>query len=211
MVVNGFGSVATATVAVVFATTKFREGAWIVLILTPVLVTVFFAIHHHYKDVAHNLSLDGFPGIPQRHRRHRVIMPISGVHQGTLQGLQYARLLSDDVTAVHVSLDAAETAKVKAKWAIWGEGARLVILDSPYRLFAEPLLKYLQPIIDNQQPTEAITIVVPQFIPAKAWHNALHMHTAQVLREELLLHPGVVVTDVPYVLDGRPAVKASAR
>jgi hypothetical protein len=132
-------------------------------------------------------------------------MPISGVHQGTLYGLRYARLLSDDVTAVHVSLDPAETEKVKAKWSTWGEGARLVILESPYRLFVEPLLTYLQPMIDAQQPDETITIVVPQFIPSKPWHNVLHMRTADVLRDELLQHSGVVVIDVPYRLaeDGR--------
>jgi len=97
-------------------------------------------------------------------------------------------------------MDPAETEKVKAKWFVWGEGARLVILDSPYRLFVEPLLKYLQPLIDSQQPNETITIVVPQFIPGKPWHNALHMRTADLLRDELLLHSGVVVTDVPYQL-----------
>lgn len=205
MVVNAFGSAATAIVAVVFATTKFREGAWIVLILTPVLVTIFFAIHRHYKGVARRLTLDKFPGIPERQSRHRVIVPISGVHQGTLHALRYARLLSEDVTAIHVSMDPAETAKVKAKWSTWGGGARLVVLDSPYRLFVEPLLKYLQPMIDNRQPNETMTIVVPQFIPARPWHNVLHMRTADVLRNELLQHSGVVVTDVPYRLaeDGR--------
>ncbi len=200
MIINGFGSVCTATVAIVFATTKFLEGAWIVLILTPVLVTIFFAIHRHYRDVARHLTLAGFGGIPDRTTRHRVIMPISGVHQGTLEGLHYARLLSDDVTAVHVSIDPAETEKIRKKWVAWGSGARLVILDSPYRLFIEPLLRYLEGIINNKQPNETITIVVPQFIPAKRWHNALHMRTAEVLRNELLSKPGVVVTDVPYSL-----------
>jgi hypothetical protein len=198
MVINGFGSLCTATVAVVFATTKFLEGAWIVLILTPVLVTIFFAIHHHYRDLASHLSLSGYSGIPDRSTRHRVIMPISGVHQGTLDGLHYARLLSDDVTVVHVSIDPVETEKVQKKWMKWGAGSRLVVLDSPYRLFVEPLLRYIEGIIDNKQPNETITIVVPQFIPAKFWHNALHMRTADVLRKELLSKSGVVVTDVPY-------------
>jgi amino acid transporter len=204
LVVNGIGAIATAVVAVVFATTKFREGAWIVLVLTPALVTLFFGIHRHYKGVARSLTLDDFPGLPNRHMRHRVIMPISGVHQGTLHGLLYAQMLSDDVTAVHVSMDPTETAKVKAKWASWGGGARLVVVDSPYRLFVEPLLTYLEPIIANKQPNEMITIVVPQFIPAKPWHKALHMRTAEVLRDELLQHSGVVVTDVPYRLANAP-------
>jgi amino acid transporter len=201
MVINGFGSLCTAMVVVVFAITKFREGAWIVLILTPLLVMLFFSIHRHYNTLARRLTLVGFGGLPARHARHRVLMPISGVHQGTLEGLRYARLLSDDVTVVHVSIDPVETEKVQKKWLTWGEGTRLVILDSPYRLFLEPLLRYLEDIIDSRQPNETITIVVPQFIPSKTWHNALHMRTADLLRKQLLSKSGVVVTDVPYRLD----------
>ena len=198
MLINGFGALCTAIVMIVFAVTKFTEGAWVVLILIPIMVTIFFTIHHHYKDLASHLSLDKFGGLPARQTRHRVIMPVSGIHQGALEALRYAKLLSDDVTAVHVSLDPAETEKVQKKWKTWGEGTRLVILDSPFRLFVEPLLEYLEDIIDNRQPNETITIVVPQFMPSKRWHYALHMRTAEVLRQELLSKHGVVVTDVPY-------------
>ena len=198
MFVNGFGSICTAIVMIVFAVTKFREGAWIVLIIIPLLVSLFFTIHRHYKDLAGHLTLDKFSGLPARQTRHRVIMPLSGVHQGTLEALHYAKLLSDDVTAIHISLDPAETDKVQKKWRTWGDGTRLVILDSPFRLFIEPLLEYIEEIIDHRQPNETITIVVPQFMPSKRWHYALHMRTADVLRQELLSKHGVVVTDVPY-------------
>lgn len=198
MFINGFGAVCTAIVMVVFAVTKFVQGAWVVLVLTPLLVLIFFTIHHHYRDLASHLTLAKFSGLPARHTRHRVIMPVSGIHQGTLEALRYAKLLSDDVTAVHVSIDPAETEKVQKKWKIWGEGNRLIVVDSPFRLLIEPLLKYIEEVIDNRQPNETITIVVPQFIPSKRWHNALHMRTANFLREELLSKPGVVVTDVPY-------------
>ena len=198
IVINGFGAVCTAIVMVVFAVTKFSEGAWIILILVPVLVTIFFTIHHHYKDLAVHLSLEKFIGLPARQTRHRVILPVSAVHQGALAALRYAKMLSDDVTVVHVSLDPAETEKVRKKWKKWGEGTRLVILDSPYRLFIEPLLEYIKDIDESGQPNETITIVVPQFIPSKRWHYALHMRTADVLRQELLSKPGVVVTDIPY-------------
>jgi amino acid transporter len=203
MVVNGVGAVATAIVMLVFAITKFREGAWVVIILIPILVLTFFRIHYHYKDLARSLSLDKFDGLPARQTRHRVIVPVSGVHQGTLEALRYARLLSSDVTAVHISIDAAETEKVKKKWVSWGEGTRLVILDSPYRLFIEPLLGYLEEVINHRQPNETITIVVPEFIPSRRWHNVLHMRTAELLRSELLSKPGVVVTDVPYQVKER--------
>jgi len=119
-------------------------------------------------------------------------------HGMPLEALRYAKLLSHDVTAVHVSIESEETEKVRKKWKTWGEGTRLVILDSPFRLFIEPLLEYLEEIIDNRQPNETITIVVPQFIPSKRWHQALHMRTADFLRQELLSKPGVVITDVPY-------------
>ncbi len=210
MFINGFGAVCTAVVMIVFAITKFREGAWIVLIVIPILVSIFFTIHRHYKDLAGHLTLNRFSGLPERHTRHRVIMPISAIHQGTLEALRYAKLLSDDVTAVHVSIDPAETEKVQKKWRMWGEGTRLVILDSPFRLFVEPLLAYLEGIIDQRQPNETITVVVPEFIPSKRWHNALHMRTANVLRQELLTKHGVVVTDVPYHMehaDGKEYMK----
>ena len=198
MAINSFGALCTAIVMIIFAVTKFREGAWVVLIVIPVLVKLFFTIHGHYKDLAAHLTLDKFSGLPARRTRHRVIMPVSGIHQGTMEALRYAKLLSDDVTAVHVSLDPDETAKVQKKWMTWGEGTRLVILDSPFRLFIEPLLEYVEELIDQRQSNETITIVVPQFIPSKRWHNTLHMRTANFLRQELLSKPGVVVTDVPY-------------
>jgi amino acid transporter len=198
MAINGFGAVCTAIVMVVFAFTKFREGAWIILILVPLLVTIFFGIHHHYKDLAAHLSLEKFCGLPARQTRHRVILPVSAVHQGALEALRYAKMLSDDVTAVHVSLDPAETEKVQKKWRKWGEGTRLVILESPFRLFVEPLLGYIKDVLESSQPNETITIVVPQFMPSKRWHYALHLRTAAVLRQELMSRPGVVVTVIPY-------------
>ncbi|HJQ14118.1 MAG TPA: APC family permease [Anaerolineales bacterium] len=198
MFINGFGALCTGIVMLIFAVTKFREGAWVVLIIIPVLVKLFFTIHGHYKDLASHLTLKRFSGLPARQTRHRVIMPVSAIHQGTLEALRYAKLLSDDVTAVHVSTEPEEAEKVQKKWKTWGEGTRLIILDSPFRLFLEPLLEYLEEIIDQRQPNETITIVVPQFIPSKRWHNALHMRTANFLRQELLSKPGVVVTDVPY-------------
>ncbi len=198
MAINGFGSVCTAIVMIVFALTKFKDGAYIVLILTPLLIGLFSLIHSHYSRLASRLSLENYGEPPPLMGRHRVIVPISNVHQGTLAALRYARMLSDDVTAVHVSIEPLETEKVQKKWETWGKGTRLVILDSPYRLFLEPLLGYLEEIIANRQPNETITIVVPQFIPTVQIYNVLHMRTADMLRKELLTRPGVVVTDVPY-------------
>jgi len=182
----------------VFAITKFRDGAYIVLLLLPILIGLFSMIHHHYSGVASRLSLENYGEPPPYTGRHRVIVPVSNLHQGTLAALRYANMLSDDVTAVHVSVEPADTLKVQQKWGTWGKSTRLVIVDSPYRLFLEPLLGYIEEIISSRQPNETITIVVPQFIPSKQVFNALHMQTADLLRKELLSKPGVVITDVPY-------------
>jgi amino acid transporter len=202
MIINGFGAICTALVMIVFAVTKFKEGAWVVLLLTPLLVTIFFSIHHHYKGLANKLSLENSGAIPPHQSRHRVIMPVSGVHQGTLAALSYARMLSDDVTAVHVAIDPAESEKVRKKWEKWGGGVRMVILNSPYRVFLEPLLGYIDEIAKRRQPGETITIVVPEFISTSRITAALHMNTAKLLRDQLKRQPGIVIIDVPYHVEG---------
>jgi amino acid transporter len=197
MAVNSFGAVCTAIVMMVFAVTKFTEGAWMVLLVIPVLVVMFFMIHRHYRDLARALSLEAH-GEPPRVARHRVIIPVGGVHRGTLAALRYARTLSSDITAVHVLVDEGDAEKLQRKWETWGEGVRLVLLDSPYRQFATPLVDYIEEMTMQRQPNEVITIVVPQFVPQKWWHNLLHNQTATLLRFLLITKPGVVVTDVPY-------------
>jgi amino acid transporter len=197
MIINGLGAVCTAVVAIIFAVTKFKDGAWVVIVLLPLMVIGFFAIHYHYKRLAKQLSLDN-----KRKRgivtHNRVIMPISGVHSGTLEALRFARTLSDDVTAIHISIDPAETEKLKIKWQSWGDGVRLVILPSPYRVFLEPLLEYIDKISEIQQTNDLITIVVPQFIPKHWWTNFLHTRTAESLRNALLHRENIVITEVPY-------------
>lgn len=200
MMINGFGAMCTAIVMLVFAVTKFRGGAWFVLILIPVIVIMLSRIHGHYAKLASRLSLEDY-GAPLRVNRQRVIMPISGVHRGSLAALRYALTLSDDITAVHVSVDPEEAELLKEKWETWGEGIRLVILESPFRLLIEPLLEYIEEVAESRQPNEIITIVVPQFIPKHWYNNLLHTQTAFMLRLALLFKPGIVITDVPYQTD----------
>jgi len=200
MIINGCGALSTLIVMFVFAITKFVDGAWMVLILIPLLVLMFASIHAHYKGLAHRLTLEDYAENPPI-TRHRVIMPVSSIHRGTLAALRYAQTLSDDVTAVHISTDPEEAEKVKAKWDEWGEGVRLVILESPYRTLLEPLLEYIEDIAYQRQPNEIITIIVPQFVPRRTIHNLLHTQTAFWLRAALLFKPGIVITDVPYQVD----------
>src|SRR5574337_251589 len=161
MAINSFGALCTAVVMLVFAMTKFADGAWIVILLVPILVAMFTAIHYHYRDLAAHLSLEQYGG-PPRISRQRVILAVSGVHRGTLAALRYARTISDDITAVHICTDSVEAETLNRKWESWGDGIRLVVLDSPYRLFLEPLLGYIEEIAARRQPNEIITIIVPQ-------------------------------------------------
>ncbi len=200
LVINAVGAVCTLIVTIVFAATKFRDGAWIIVLLVPALVLVFFRIHAHYERLARQLSLDEY-GPQLRMRRHRVILPIGGVHRGSLAALGYAKALSDDVTAVYIALDPAEAEKVRRKWETWGEGVRLVVLDSPYRLLIEPLLAYIDHIDGLRQPNETISIIVPQFVPKHWWSNALHTQTAMTLRAALMFRRGIVITSVPYQVE----------
>ncbi len=200
MVINGFGSVCTAVVVVVFAMSKFRDGAWIIVILIPSLVFVFSSIHGHYRRLASQLSLEKY-GAPPRIARHRVILLNSGVHRGTLAALRYARSLSDDLTAVHVSIDPVEAERLQRKWELWGDGTRLVILESPYRLMIEPLVDYIDSITAEQKPNETVTIVVPQFVPKRSQYSFLHTNTADTLRSILIRKPGIMITDVPYQVE----------
>lgn len=197
MVVNGFGAFTTLVVMFVFGITKFSEGAWIVIIIIPALVAIFFAIHHHYKLLAVNLTLDkGALSAPIR--RNRVLLLVSSVHQGSLAALRYARQLSPDVTAVHVSTDPIESEKLHAKWEKYGEGCRLVVLQSPYRLMIEPFLEYLAYLEEHQMENEIVTIVIPTFTAGSWWSQFLHMRTAETLRKVLREKKNLVIIEVPY-------------
>lgn len=201
MTINGFGAVLTVIVMLVFAVTKFHDGAYVVIFLIPLLVFIFWSIHNHYRHLAKRLSLRNYKGAPPRHPRHRVVLLVGGVHQGTLAALRYASLLSQDITAIHVSTNPDESERVRREWEWWGNGVRMVILDSPYRLLLEPLLSYIDQLDARRQPNEIITIVVPHFVPRHWWHNLLHTQTTFWLRMVLLFRPGIVITEVPYQIE----------
>lgn len=199
MLINGFGAVCTLVVMFVFGITKFSEGAWIIIIIIPALVFIFYTIHHHYKRLATNLSLETI-AMTTPFRRNRIILLVSGVHQGSLAALRYARHLSSDVTAVHISTEPSESEKLQAKWDKYGEGCRLVILQSPFRLMIEPLLEYLDHIEQHMEKDEILTIIIPTFTSKKWWTDFLHMRTAETLRKVLRNQENLVIIEVPYQL-----------
>jgi hypothetical protein len=195
---NGIGMVTTFGVLVIILVTRFTHGGWIVVILIPAIVWMFLRIHDHYQSTAAQLSLEDY-GAPPRIRRHRVVVPVAGVHRGVLEALNYARTLSNDVTAVYVETDPEATEKLREKWGRWGDGVRLEVLRSEYRSIIEPLIRYLDRV-DACQRDDVITVVMPQFLPSRWWHNILHNQTALLLRLALLFRRSTVVTDVPYRL-----------
>lgn len=200
MLINAFGALCTGMVTVVFGITNFVGGAWIVLVLIPILVVFFSAILRHYKNLARQLSLDDFHSLPVV-SRYRVILPISGVHKGSLSGLRFARSLSADVTAVYISTDDEEARKIQNKWDTWGEGTRLVIVKSPYRLLLEPLLEYIKALYQYRQHNEVFVVVMPQFVSSHWWTSLLHSQTAFLLRLSLLSYQGIAIIEVPYQVE----------
>jgi amino acid transporter len=199
LVINGIGAVATFVVLMIFIVTKFIHGAWIVVILIPLLVWLFLRIHRHYVDVAEQLSTEGLAGLRPIH--HEVIVPISGIHRGVIAALEYAKSIAPHhVTAVYVNLDDVATQKLREKWQQWGSGVNLVVVASPYRSLARPLFNYVDRV-RRSSPNVIITVVLPEFVPAKWWQNLLHNQNTLFLKGALLFKKGVVVTNVPYHLE----------
>jgi amino acid transporter len=196
--INGLGAVATAVVLVVIAAAKFTHGAWIVIVLIPMMTTVFRKIHEHYTGMAQQLSLQGFE--PQKPKEQIILVPVSGIHRGVVTALQYAKSLSPHVEAIYIDLDVEATEALRVMWGLWAGGTDLVILDSPYRSVLGPLIEYIDGV-ERQHPDAQITVVLPQVVPARWWHNLLHNQTAWLIKGALLFRKHVIViTDVPLHL-----------
>lgn len=199
LVINGIGAIVTFVVLMVFIVTKFLHGAWIVVVLIPLLVLMFLRIHKHYFQVAQQLSTEGLAELRPIH--HEVIVPISGIHRGVIAALEYAKSIAPrHVTAVYVNLDDEATQKLREKWQQWGSGVNLVVVASPYRSLLRPFLNYVDRV-KRSSHGDVITIVLPEFVPAKWWQNLLHNQNTLFLKGALLFKKGVVVTNVPYHLE----------
>ena len=199
IVVNAVGAVATFIVLCVFIATKFIHGAWIVVVVIPLLVFMFRAIHTHYVGVAKELSTEGLSEL--RPIKHTVIVPISGIHRGVVGALQYAKSIAPEhVQAVYVDFDEEATVKLREKWERWGAGVALVVLPSPYRELTRPLLRYIARL-ERKGENDIVTVVLPEFVPAKWWQHLLHNQSSLMLKGALLFKKGVIVTSVPYHLE----------
>lgn len=199
MVVNALGAVATLIVLMINGITKFREGAWVVIICIPLFVMLFLAVHRHYVRVAKQLSLDGFA--KPTPRDHQVIVLVSTLHRGTVQALEYAKSLAPGrVKALYVEFEEEKTAKLREKWQAWEPDIPLEVEHSNFRSILRPILRYLKRF-DETNPSDLVTIILPEFIPAHWWEYALHNQTAFFLKNALLLQRNKVVISIPYHLE----------
>jgi amino acid transporter len=194
---NGTGAATTGLVLTVIAATKFVDGAWIVVAILVLFIGTFLGIRSHYTEVARQLSLDDYEGPPPL--RHSVLVLVGDLHRGVVEALQYARTLSPEAKAVYVELDPERTRRLEEKWIKHGQGVPLVVLSSPYRSLLGPLLDYIDHL-QARNGRHVVTMVIPEFIPARWWQQLLHNQTALLIKGALLFRKNVVVTDVPYHL-----------
>jgi len=202
-IVNGTGAVTTSVVFVVLAMTKFRDGAWIVLLTIPILVFGFLAIHRHYQKVAsslrtRDLTIDDLSIVADV-----AVVPIADVHRGTLRALTYAKRLSKDVRAVCVTTSPEMHERILARWARFPEitdSIRLVCIDYEYRDVIHPLVDYIEQINNAEFPDKLTTVVIPEFVAESLWERLLHNQTAWRLRHELAQHRDIVLINVPFHL-----------
>jgi len=194
---NGIGAFVTGVVLLTLAVTKFTEGAWIVVLLIPTLVAAFLTVRRHYEEVAAQLSLEGFEPPPPM--TNTVLVLVGDIHRGVIKAIQYAQSLSPTAKAVFVEIDPERTRKLEEKWGKWGMGVPLIVLSSPYRSLLGPLLEYIDHLQKDDE-NHVVTIVLPEFIPARWWQLGLHNQTALLIKGAMLFRKNVTVTDVPYHL-----------
>ena len=205
MTINGIGALATGTTFIVIAFSKFTQGAWITILVIPLMVVVFLKIREHYQDVAGQLSLKGLPPSLKPAPPARIVIPISGVHRGIVDAVDFARGISQDITAVYIELQPGQAEHMRELWERWFPDVPLVVLDSPYRSIVSPLLDYLDEIDEEHHDGQLAAVVLPEFVPAKWWHSLLHNQTTWLLKTALLYRRRQhgfqrVIIDVPYHL-----------
>jgi amino acid transporter len=199
IVVNAVGAVATFIVLIIVGGTKFTSGAWVPLVVIPLIVLLFKSIKRHYATVAAGLAVS--PGFKPRRMNHTVVVLVGGVHRGVLEALAYARSLAPNhLVAVHVSSDEEDQERIEQRWEEFGIDVPLEIVYSPYRELTRPILRYIDEL-DARYENDVITVLLPEFVVSHWWGNLLHGQSALLLKGRLLFRKGTVVTSLPYHLE----------
>jgi amino acid transporter len=205
LVINGIGAVATAVVALIVGGTKFSEGAWISMIAMFVLALAFFSIYRHYTGVERKLEVPKGTIVEAAKRRKQVVLvPVDELNRATLLVVDYARAISPNVTALHITDDLERGQELRLEWESAVLDVPLVLIDSPYRSFVAPVQSYID-ALDRTDPGQYVTVVLPEFRTAWPWQRFLHNQSARRLRNALLDRPNTVIAEVPYQLAGDDA------
>lgn len=198
---NALGALVTGAVFLVLLATKFAEGAWIVALLIPLLVMLFYAIHRHYENVARSLSTRNLREDEIVPVAQVAIVPIADVHRGTVRALKYARRIAEDVRAVSIATSPQVRERLERRWNRFPNltaGIRFEIIDYDFRDVLDPLIDYIDRVSREEFPGELVTIVMPEFIAESFWASFLHNQTANILRRRLLNHENLIIIDVPF-------------
>jgi amino acid transporter len=207
LIVNASGALMTLVVLVIVLAEKFEHGAWIVAILIPAIVGGMLFIKRQYAASTTHLAIDPDYIVPVPNRQERAIVPVPSLNRAAVHALNVARSITDDVSAVFISEDPEQSAEMRARWDRQVPGVPLVIVESPYRALAGPLMAYLD-VLDRAWPpdkADPITfVVIPEYVARHWWERILYNQAAQRLRSVLLGRPHTVVVDVPYRRDDAP-------
>lgn len=208
-VVNGLGAVITFITVIVVAVTKFISGAWIVLIVIPILVLMMLKIKRHYGIIAKQLDV---PNERLGHLRLKrqgtsyVIVPVQSLNVMVIKALRYASCISSEIEAFHVETHEGEADKLKAKWAKLNTDIPLIIKQSPYREITRPLVEYVESSEHSSKPGDVITVLLPQFIVPKSWQMMLHNNTSLFIGSSLLKNRHIVVSLLPFYIDEKSEI-----
>jgi len=199
--INAFGAALTATVAVIVTSVKFFDGAWMVLVLIPILVGMMSFIHRQYDLQETELQVRETGLLPGPHREQRVIIPVNGINRAVVQAVNFGRALTPDLRAVYVTDDLEAADALRARWERQLPDVPLVIVESPYRAVISPVVAYLD-ILDQAWPPDKeapLTIVVlPEYVARHWWDRLLYNQTAKRLKAALVGREHTVIADVPY-------------
>jgi amino acid transporter len=194
---NGLGAVATTVVSIVQVVTKFTTGAWIVVLIIPIIIYALRRIHRHYEFFSREVAYNG--QAPLMFLHHTVVVPVNGITKPAAGALVYATTICEDVRAVYVEVDPETSAELRRRWIDWDIGVELVVISSPYRSILRPLTEFVNGMIARDE-ADLVTVVVPEIVPRSWWGHLLHNKTSLFIRTAFLFRPNVVVTAVPYLI-----------
>jgi amino acid transporter len=201
LAINAFGATLTGIVAIIVTAVKFWDGAWIVLVLIPILVGMMSFISRQYEGQEEELRVREDGVLPGPHREQRVIIPVNGINRAVVQAVNFGRALAPDVRAVYVTDDLEAADALRERWERQLPEVPLVIVESPFRAVISPVVAYLD-ILDQAWPPDKeapVTIVVlPEYVAKHWWDRVLYNQTAKRLKAALVGREHTVIADVPY-------------